>query len=170
MITGVLPITTKGNEKNHIRGQAGLRSKTGLPSDRHLKLFGKEISGLATDHCWRCRKQEEPERTHQGFRAKESKFRGIPLSVGRSYGFRSSTVVYHSFAAAEDIIKDGKDGILIPYSLQRFPAENMANTTASLMKDHEKLQRMAEATIKKSKQFGLNSIYDRWIKILSKDQ
>lgn len=167
MITGVLPITTGGNEKNHIRGQAGLRSKTGLPSDRHLELFGREISGLATDHCWRCRKQEEPERTHQGFRAKKVSFEEFPLVLAEAMGFGVVPVVYHSFAAAKDIIEDGKDGFLIPYSAKAFPAESMANAITPLMNDKERLQHMAEAAIQKSQLFGIDSIYKQWMKLLN---
>lgn len=99
-----------------------------------------------------------------------SDFEGFPLVLAEAMSFGVVPVVYHSFAAAGDIIENGNDGILIPYSLQRFPAENMANTAASLMKDHEKRQRMAEAAIKKSKQFGIDAIYKQWMRLLTQNK
>ncbi len=98
-----------------------------------------------------------------------SDFEGFPLVLAEAMSFGVIPVVYHSFAAVEDIIEDRKDGILIPYSSQGFPAKSMASAMAALMKDHEKLQCMAEAAIKKSQKFDIDSIYNRWIKILSKD-
>ena len=91
-----------------------------------------------------------------------SEFEGFPLVLAESMSFGVVPFVYQSFSAVDDIIEDGKDGVILPKSDVGFDAEAMANKMAVVMNNQDKLCLMANAAIEKSKSFSLDTIVKQW--------
>ena len=91
-----------------------------------------------------------------------SEFEGFPLVLAESMSFGVVPFVYQSFSAVDDIIEDGKDGVILPKSDIGFDAEVMANKMAVVMNNQDKLCLMANAAIEKSKSFSLDTIVKQW--------
>ena len=92
-----------------------------------------------------------------------SDFEGFPLVLAESMSFGVIPMVYHTFAAVDDIIEDGKDGIIIPYSPDGFKAEETSHKLSMLMKNNNQRNKMAIAAIKKSHNFSIDKIYQEWM-------
>lgn len=93
-----------------------------------------------------------------------SDFEGFPLVLAEAMSFGVVPVVYDSFAAVRDIIENGKDGIIVSPKMNVFSAVEMANGIEEVMKDYGGKKIMAEFAIKKSKNYSIDVIYQRWIK------
>lgn len=91
-----------------------------------------------------------------------SEFEGFPLVLAECMSFGVVPFVYQSFSAVDDIIEDGKDGVILPKSDIGFDAEAMANKMAVVMNNQDKLCLMANAAIEKSKSFSLDTIVKQW--------
>lgn len=91
-----------------------------------------------------------------------SEFEGFPLVLAECMSFGVVPFVYQSFSAVDDIIEDGKDGVILPKSDVGFDAEAMANKMAVVMNNQDKLCLMANAAIEKSKSFSLDTIVKQW--------
>lgn len=91
-----------------------------------------------------------------------SDFEGFPLVLAECMSFGVVPFVYQSFSAVDDIIEDGKDGVILPKSDIGFDAEAMANKMAVVMNNQDKLCLMANAAIEKSKSFSLDTIVKQW--------
>lgn len=91
-----------------------------------------------------------------------SDFEGFPLVLAESMSLGVVPFVYQSFSAVDDIIEDGKDGVILPKSDIGFDAEAMANKMAVVMNNQDKLCLMANAAIEKSKSFSLDTIVKQW--------
>lgn len=96
-----------------------------------------------------------------------SEYEGFPLVLAEAMSFGVVPVVYHSFAAVDDIIENGVNGIVVPYSSALFPARVMAKSMSTLMSEMNKLVKMVEAAMQSSKRFGMDSIYKRWVHVLN---
>jgi glycosyltransferase involved in cell wall biosynthesis len=77
-------------------------------------------------------------------------------------------VVYGSFSAADDIIDDGINGIVIPKGEQGFDAELMASNVKRLIDeaDGDVFSKMSHAAVEKSKYYSLDKIYNLWMDVL----
>lgn len=95
-----------------------------------------------------------------------SDFEGFPLVLAECMSFGVIPVVYNSYAAVGDIISDGKDGIVIPFFAEGYKADIAAQMVAKIIKDDSLRNEMAMAAIEKSKNYSVDEIYNRWMKIL----
>lgn len=115
----------------------------------------------------------------EGFRAPEpyyekasilmlcSDFEGFPLVLAECMSFGVVPVVYGSYSAVHDIIRNGINGIIVEPMDGKFNAENMAKALADLIDDSKKLEDMAVQAILTSKQYSLDSIYESWNKLFN---
>lgn len=85
---------------------------------------------------------------------------GLVLVEAMNYG--CVPVAFNSYAAAEDIIDDGGNGILVP----PMDCEKYAQALAALMRDTALRKRFVEAAVEKSRQFSVSAISDRWLRIV----
>ena len=91
-----------------------------------------------------------------------SEFEGFPLVLAECMSFGVVPFVYQSFSAVDDIIEDGKDGVVLPKTAIGYDAEAMANKMAVVMENPNKYREMAAAAMEKSTKFSINSIYQQW--------
>lgn len=96
-----------------------------------------------------------------------SDFEGFPLVLAECMSFGVIPAVYHSYAAVDDIIEDGKDGIILPFCKDGFNAEGMAKRLSALMNDEKMRDSMALASTEKSKNYSIEEIYRRWMELIT---
>lgn len=94
-----------------------------------------------------------------------SEFEGFPLVLAEAMSFGVVPAVYDSYAAAGDIVKDGINGLLIPYDWDGFKAEKMAERISAVMRNEKQLNNMALKSIETSKEYSIDTIYKQWIKL-----
>ena len=94
-----------------------------------------------------------------------SEFEGFPLVLAECMSFGVIPAVYNSYSAVCDIIDDGKDGIVLPYHMNGYDANEAADMIANIMKDDGKREQMALAAIKKSKEYSVEKIYSEWERV-----
>lgn len=97
-----------------------------------------------------------------------SEFEGFPLVLPEAMSFGIVPMVYGSFAAAYDIVDDKKNGAVLPYDKSGFKPEPMANHLSEWMNNPQKLENLARAALKKSKQYSLDRIYNEWMEKIEK--
>lgn len=97
-----------------------------------------------------------------------SEFEGFPLVLPEAMSFGIVPMVYGSFAAAYDIVDDKKNGAVLPYNESGFKPEPMANHLSEWMNNPQKLEKLARAALKKSKQYSLDRIYNEWMEKIEK--
>lgn len=97
-----------------------------------------------------------------------SEFEGFPLVLPEAMSFGVVPMVYGSFAAAYDIVDDKKNGAVLPYDKSGFKPEPMANHLSEWMNNPQKLENLARAALKKSKQYSLDRIYNEWMEKIEK--
>ena len=71
-------------------------------------------------------------------------------------------VAYNSYPAAQELIEDGKNGVLI----NPFDEDEYANQLMKLMRDDELLRKMRKAGIEKSNEYTIDKIMSQWIELL----
>lgn len=91
-----------------------------------------------------------------------SEFEGFPLVLAEAMSFGVVPVVYGSYSAVYDIIDDGMNGVVIPYSHERFPVRLMADRLERLMRDEAALRAMATAAMDKSREYDIETVYSQW--------
>lgn len=96
-----------------------------------------------------------------------SDFEGFPLVLAECMSFGVVPVVYNSYAAVADIISDREDGIVIPFCKEGYNAEEAAMMVAGIMKDETLRNNMSLAAIKKSRNYSVDEIYQRWMEIIT---
>lgn len=89
---------------------------------------------------------------------------GLVLVEGMSFGV--IPVAYASYTAVYDIIDNNKNGIIIPYHEDGYPAEYAAQKIGELIDDKDKRAQMAFSAIKDSYQYSLTTICKEWEKKL----
>ena len=97
-----------------------------------------------------------------------SDFEGFPLVLAECMSFGVIPAVYDSYSAVGDIIDDGKNGIVIPYSKDGYKADEAADLIALVMSDDAKREKMAFAAKEKSRAYSVERIYMEWEKVLNK--
>jgi len=92
-----------------------------------------------------------------------SEYEGFGLTVieGASYGV--VPVVVDSFAAAEDIIEDGKNGILVPDNDGRA----LVGALSRLMSDSDLLQSLSECARNDVRKFSADTVMKQWEELLA---
>lgn len=95
-----------------------------------------------------------------------SEFEGFPLVLAEAMSFGVIPVVYNSYAAANDIVKDDINGLLIPYSKEGFKADIMASKMAIVMNSSDRLHSMAMKAIETSKEYDVDNIYKQWLYVM----
>ena len=88
----------------------------------------------------------------------------LVLVEGMSFGV--IPVAYASYTAVYDIIDNNKNGIIIPYHEDGYPAEYAAQKIGELIDDKDKRAQMAFSAIKDSYQYSLTTICKEWEKKL----
>lgn len=91
-----------------------------------------------------------------------SEYEGFPLVLPECMSLGVVPVVYGSYSAVYDIISDGKDGIVVPFSKDGFHAENMAEKLSFVMSNERQRIDMAANAINKSHNYSIDAIYWQW--------
>ena len=94
-----------------------------------------------------------------------SAFEGFPLVLPEAMSFGVVPMVYGSFAAAYDIVDDGKNGAVLPYDESGFKPEPMAERLMEWMENPKNLEELAIASLEKSQHYSIESIYEKWMDI-----
>ena len=96
-----------------------------------------------------------------------SDFEGFPLVLAEAMSFGVVPVVYNSFAAVNDIIDNGKNGVIVDKIGGAFNNEAMAKGVESVINDCDDKHQMAKEAISKSKEYSLDEIYKGWMTLFS---
>ena len=72
-------------------------------------------------------------------------------------------ILFNSYAAAEDIVDDGKNGVLVP----PFSISNYAQKLSALMANNAQWEIFSESAQKKAKQFSVEYIADKWEAVMN---
>lgn len=64
-----------------------------------------------------------------------SEYEVFPLVLAESMSFDVVPVVYNRYSAVYDIIDDGKNSLVLPFTADGFHAERMASKLSTLMSD-----------------------------------
>lgn len=91
-----------------------------------------------------------------------SRFEGWPMTINESLQYGCVPVVYDSFSAIHDVIKDGKNGFLV----KSFDTDQYVNTLSNLMLDRKMREKMALDAVDSSGRFQIGPIINRWEKLL----
>ena len=97
-----------------------------------------------------------------------SEYEGFPLVLPECMSYGVVPVVYDSFAAIHDIIDNNENGVIIPKVEGYFDKNQAATLLSSLMNSPERLEKMAEKAMEKSKTFALDMITEQWISTFNK--
>ena len=97
-----------------------------------------------------------------------SDFEGFPLVLPECMSFGVVPVVYGSYSAVYDIIKDVENGRIVKQVKNTFDKEAMADVLDEIIRNDDKRQEMALSAIETSRQYSINSIYNSWNKIFEK--
>lgn len=87
-----------------------------------------------------------------------SLYEGFPMVLPEAMGFGVVPIAFKSFAALEDILVDGEDGIMI----EPFDEAQYCNSLTTLMTDDKLLEQMRSMAFEHSQKFSLSSILERW--------
>lgn len=87
---------------------------------------------------------------------------GFPMTIVESLQFGVIPVVMDSTVALKDIIKNKKNGVIIPYGDEKKMLKNLLR----LMKDEKKMYLYANNCISISKEYSINSICNKWMDLL----
>lgn len=94
-----------------------------------------------------------------------SDFEGWPLVLGECMSFGVVPVVYGTVDAIYDIVDDGKNGVIVPKVNGGFSVETMAKALIEVMQNENFLFGMMKKAQEKSKDYSLDTIYNRWEKV-----
>lgn len=92
-----------------------------------------------------------------------SEYEGFPLVLPECMSFGVVPVVYGSYSAVYDIINDGQNGLVVPFSKDSFHAEKMAERISVIMTNEKLRSAMAINAIKKSCNYSIDKIYKQWL-------
>lgn len=94
-----------------------------------------------------------------------SEYEGFPLVLAECMSYGVVPVVYGSYSAVYDIVESGENGVVVGPVNGEFISYKMANALADLMEDDLRLHEMSIKSIKTSKNYSIDSIYESWDKI-----
>lgn len=96
-----------------------------------------------------------------------SEYEGFGLVIVEAMSFGVVPIVYGSYSAVYDIIENGKDGIILPYSKEGYNAQSVIPNIVSIMEDENKYYKIALSALEKSNQFSIENIANSWERILA---
>ena len=93
-----------------------------------------------------------------------SDLEGFGLVIIEGMQFGVVPIVYGSYVAVYDILENAKDGYITPIP---YNSQNTIDALKTLMDSPEKRDCMAQAAMNKSKKFSMESIIEKWYKIMN---
>ena len=96
-----------------------------------------------------------------------SDFEGFPLVLVEAMSYGVIPVVYDSFSALNDIIDNGKDGIIVSKVSQSFSPEEMFKGMELALYGDTLLQNMSSNAMEKSHNYELDKIYNDWLALFN---
>lgn len=91
-----------------------------------------------------------------------SEFEGFPLVLAECMSFGVVPVVYGSYSAVYDIIRDGENGMIVKPQIGGFSANDMAKAVKQIMEDNTYRCYMAQQAIMTSRNYSIETIYKQW--------
>ena len=91
-----------------------------------------------------------------------SDIEGFPLVLAECMSYGVIPVVYASYPAVYDIVKDQENGIIIPYDKKGYPTEDAAKRLSKLLDDEALRTQMSQNAVKESKKYSVDSICEQW--------
>lgn len=96
-----------------------------------------------------------------------SEYEGFPLVLAECMSFGVVPVVYGSYSAVYDIVKNGKNGMIVQPRGGRFDVSEMSQALATVMADDNKRDGMAQRAIETSKRdYSVENIYSSWKEVM----
>ena len=96
-----------------------------------------------------------------------SEYEGFPLVLAECMSFGVVPVVYGSYSAVYDIVKNGENGMIVQLRGGRFDVSEMAQALATVMADDNKRDGMAQRAIETSKRdYSVENIYSSWKEVM----
>lgn len=131
------------------------------PDEQYLHEYAKSLHLERVEFLG---KTNNPQKfyAHAKFFLMTSHFEGLPMTIIEAMQFNSIPIVYDSFAAIKDIVKNGENGILVP------PHDRQAFLQAmnSLVENEEKQEEIRTNLCPSLHKFSIESIVKQWEKIL----
>lgn len=93
-----------------------------------------------------------------------SDIEGFPLVLAECMSYGVIPMVYASYPAVYDIVKDQEDGIIIPYNKKGYPTEDAAHRLSKLLDDDALRVQMSLNAVKESKKYSVDTICEQWEK------
>ena len=91
-----------------------------------------------------------------------SEYEGFPLVLPECMSLGVVPIVYGSYSAVYDIISNGINGLILPFSKKGFQAEKMAEKLSLLLSDYKRMNKMSFNAIQRSKNYSLDIVYKQW--------
>lgn len=92
-----------------------------------------------------------------------SSFEGLPMTLIESLNYGVVPIIFNSFAAASDIVKDYWNGRLI----NSFSIDDYASALAIMMTSPEEMITWRKHAIESAQKYDINSIGSQWLSILA---
>lgn len=96
-----------------------------------------------------------------------SEFEGFPLVLAECMSFGVVPVVYGSYSAVYDIIRDGENGLIVKPQIDGFSANDMAKAVKQVMENDIKRCKMAGQAMQTSRNYSIDTIYRQWEKLFN---
>lgn len=96
-----------------------------------------------------------------------SEFEGFPLVLAECMSFGVVPVVYGSYSAVYDIIRDAENGLIVKPKDTGFSANDMAKAVKRVMGNDTKRCKMAGQAMLTSRNYSIDTIYRQWEKVFS---
>ena len=96
-----------------------------------------------------------------------SEYEGFPLVLAECMSFGVVPVVYGSYSAVYDIIKDNVNGLILPFNEKGYNSQAMSERLAEIMSSQQKYISMAKEAIKTSQEYSVDIIYQSWNKLFN---
>lgn len=92
-----------------------------------------------------------------------SSYEGLPLVLAEAQSFGTIPVAFKSFASVQDVINDGKNGLLIePFKIEKYVAR-----ISELMGNNVEINLMADNCRKSANNFAIESVGKTWIDLFN---
>lgn len=99
-----------------------------------------------------------------------SEFEGFPLVLAEAMSFGVIPVVYDSYPAVHDIVRNGKNGMIVEPVNGKFAVNKMAKALTTIINDTDKRNQMAHEAMNTAKNYSIDTIYGQWLKIFEQLQ
>ncbi len=96
-----------------------------------------------------------------------SEFEGFPLVLAECMSFGVVPVVYGSYSAVYDIIRNGENGMILEPQSIGFSTLAMSEAIKIVMEDDIKRCKMAGQAMQTSRNYSIDTIYRQWEKVFS---